>query len=110
MTNAAYVRLLWSGNTQSAVTLASSLANFRAIMVTIGGSDNVDEGSTVVWSPHNKTFDVTAAFVVGTNNFRFMRMRLYGNGTSLTPTVVDGQDADGYTSSTAYLHSVVGLV
>lgn len=108
--NGAYVRLLWSGKTQSAVTLASSLANFRAILVTIGGSDNVAEGSTVVWSPNNKTFDVTAAFVVGTDNFRVMRMRLYGNGTSLTPTVVDGQNANGYTSSSTYLHSVVGLV
>ncbi len=48
--------------------------------------------------------------MVGTDNFRVMRMRLYGNGTSLTPTVVDGQNANGYTSSTTYLHSVVGLV
>lgn len=108
--NGAYVRLLWSGKTQSAVTLASSLANFRAILVTIGGSDDVAEGSTVVWSPNGKTFDVCAAFVVDTGNFRVMRMRLYGSGTSLNPTVVDGQNAGGYTSSTTYLHSVVGLV
>lgn len=92
------------------MTLASSLANFSAILVTIGGSDDVAEGSTVVWSPNGKTFDVCAAFVVDTGNFRVMRMRLYGSGTSLNPTVVDGQNAGGYTSSTTYLHSVVGLV
>lgn len=92
------------------MTLASSLANFRAILVTIGSPDGVAEGSTVVWSPNGKTFDVCAAFVVATGNFRVMRMRLYGSGTSLKPTVVDGQNADGYTSSTTYLHSVVGLV
>ena len=108
--NGAYVRLLWSGRTQSAVTLSSSLAGFRAVAVTIGGPDGVAEGSTVVWSPNGKTFDVCAAFVVDTGNFRVMRMRLYVSGTSLNPTVVDGQNADGYTSSTTYLHSVGGLV
>lgn len=87
-----------------------AMANFRAIAVTIGGSDDVAEGSTVVWSPNGKTFDVCAAFVVSTSNFRVMRMRLYGSGTTLTPTVVDGQNADGYTSSTTYLHGVVWLV
>lgn len=108
--NGAYVRLLWSGRTQSAVTLSSSLAGFRAVAVTIGGPDGVADGSTVVWSPNGKTFDVCAAFVVDTGNFRVMSMRLYGSGTRLNPTVVDGQNADGYTSSTTYLHSVVGLV
>ena len=63
-----------------------------------------------MWSPDGKTFDVTAAFVVGTNNFRVMRMRFSANGSRLTPTVVDGQNADGYTGSTAYLNSVVGIV
>lgn len=108
--NGAYVRLLWSGMTQSSVTLSAPLAGFRAIAVTIGGSDGVDEGTTLVWSPDGKTFDVTAAFVVGTNDFRVMRMRFSANGSRLTPTVVDGQNAGGYTSSTAYLHSVVGIV
>lgn len=108
--NGAYVRLLWSGRTQSAVTLSSSLAGFRAVAVTIGGSDGVAEGATLVWSPNGKTFGVCAAFVVSTSNFRVMRMRLYGSGTTLTPTVVDGQNADGYTSSTTYLHGVVWLV
>lgn len=108
--NGAYVRLLWSGMTQSSVTLSAPLAGFRAIAVTIGGSDGVDEGTTLVWSPDGKTFDVTAAFVVGTNDFRVMRIRFSANGSRLTPTVVDGQNADGYTSSTAYLHSVVGIV
>lgn len=92
------------------MTLSSSLAGFRAVAVTIGGSDGVAEGTTLVWSPNGKTFDACAAFVVDTPNFRVMRMRLYGSGTTLTPTVVDGQNANGYTSSTAFLHSVVGLV
>ena len=96
--------------TQSSVTLSAPLAGFRAIAVTIGGSDGVDEGTTLVWSPAGRTFDVTAAFVVDTGNFRVMRMRLYGSGTSLNPTMVDGQNADGYTSSTTWLHGVVGLV
>ena len=108
--NGAYVKLLWEGCTQSAVTLSSPLSAFRAVVVTIGGSDGVAEGSTVVWSPDGKTFDVTVAFVVGTNDFRVMRMRFSANGSRLTPTVVDGQNSDGYTSSISYLHSVVGIV
>ena len=96
--------------TQSSVTLSAPLAGFRAIAVTIGGSDGVDEGTTLVWSPDGRTFDVTAAFVVGTNDFRVMRMRFSASGSRLTPTVVDGQNANGYTSSTTYLHSVVGIV
>lgn len=108
--NGAYVRLLWSGMTQSSVTLSAKLAGFRAIAVTIGGSDGVDEGTTLVWSPDGRTFDVTAAFVVGTNDFRVMRMRFSASGSRLTPTVVDGQNGDGYTRSTSYLHSVVGIV
>lgn len=108
--NGACVRLLWSGMTQSSVTLSAPLAGFRAIAVTIGGIDGVDEGTTLVWSPDGKTFDVTAAFVVGTNNFRVMRMRFSASGSTLTPTVVDGQDSSGYTGLTAYLHSVVGIV
>ena len=108
--NGAYVRLLWSGMTQSSVTLSSTLAGFRAIAVTICGSDGVDEGTTLVWSPDGRTFDVTAAFVIGTNDFRVMRMRFSASGSRLTPIVVDGQNGDGYTNSTAYLHSVVGIV
>lgn len=92
------------------MTLSSPLSAFRAVVVTIGGSDGVAEGSTVVWSPDGKTFDVTVAFVVGTNDFRVMRMRFSANGSRLTPTVVDGQNSDGYTSSISYLHSVVGIV
>lgn len=96
--------------TQSSVTLSAPLAGFRAIAVTIGGSDGVDEGTTLVWSPAGRTFDVTAAFVIGTNDFRVMRMRFSASGSRLTPTVVDGQNTNGYTSSTTYLHSVVGIV
>lgn len=92
------------------MTLSSSLANFRAVAVTIGGPDGVAEGTTLVWSPNGKTFDVCAAFVVGTGDFRVMRMRFSASGSTLTPTVVDGQNATGYTNSTSYLHSVVGFV
>lgn len=107
--NGAYVKLMWEGCTQSAVTLSSPLSAFRAVVVTIGGSDGVDEGSTFVWSPDGRTFDVCAAFVVGTSDFRVMRMRLYGSGDTLTPTVIDGQNAGGYTGETTFLHSVVGI-
>lgn len=37
--NGAYVRLLWSGKSQSAVMLSASCASFRAIVAAIGGSD-----------------------------------------------------------------------
>ena len=37
--NGAYVRLLWSGKSQSAVMLSASFASFRAIVAAIGGSD-----------------------------------------------------------------------
>lgn len=107
--NGAYVKLLWSGCTQSAVTLAAPLSGYRAIAVTIGGSDGVDEGTTLVWAPDGRTFDVTAAFVVGTSDFRVMRMRFKASGSTIAPTVVDGQNVDGYTSSNAFLHSVVGI-
>lgn len=107
--NGAYVRLLWSGKTQSAVTLSESCASFRAIVAAIGGSDDVVEASTLVWEPDGKTFDVASAFVVGTNNWRSLRMRLTANGKKLSVDYNLGQTA-GDAVDNAYLLYVVGIV
>lgn len=107
--NAAYVRLLWSGKTQTAVTLSESCASFRAIVAAIGGSDDVVEASTLVWEPDGKTFDVATAFVVGNNDWRSLRMRLTANGKKLSVDYNLGQVAGG-TSVNAYLLYVVGIV
>lgn len=107
--NGAYVRLLWSGKTQSAVTLSESCASFRAIVAAIGGSDDVVEASTLVWEPDGKTFDVASAFVVGTNNWRSLRMRLTANGKKLSVDYNLGQTA-GDAGDNAYLLYVVGIV
>lgn len=107
--NGAYVRLLWSGKTQSEVTLSASCASFRAIAAAIGGSDGVVEASTLVWAPDGKTFDVAAAFVVGNNDWRSLRMRFEASGDRLTPTHNLGQIA-GDAAANAYLLYVVGVV
>lgn len=107
--NGAYVRLLWSGKTQSEVTLRESCASFRAIVAAIGGSDGVVEASTLVWVPDGKTFDVAAAFVAGNNDWRSLRMRFEASGDKLTPTHNLGQIA-GDAVDNAYLLYVVGVV
>ena len=107
--NGAYVRLLWSGKTQSEVTLSASCASFRAIVAAIGGADEVVEASTLVWEPDGKTFDVASAFVVGTNNWRSLRMRLTANGKKLSVDYNLGQTA-GDAVDNAYLLYVVGVV
>lgn len=107
--NGAYVRLLWSGKTQSEVTLSASCASFRAIVAAIGGADDVVEASTLVWEPDGKTFDVASAFVVGTNNWRSLRMRLTASGTRLSVDYNLGQTA-GDAVANAYLLYVVGVV
>ena len=107
--NGAYVRLLWSGKSQSEVTLSASCASFRAIVAAIGGSDGVVEASTLVWAPDGKTFDVAAAFVVGNNDWRSMRMRYEASCDKLTPTHNLGQIA-GDAVDNAYLLYVVGVV
>ena len=107
--NGAYVRLLWSGKTQSEVTLSESCASVRAIVAAIGGSDGVVEASTLVWAPDGKTFDVAAAFVVGNNDWRSLRMRFAADGDKLTPTHNLGQIA-GDAGDNAYLLYVVGVV
>ena len=107
--NGAYVRLLWSGKSQSAVTLSESCASFRAIVAAIGGADDVVEASTLVWEPDGKTFDVASAFVVGDNNWRSLRMRLTANGKKLSVDYNLGQTA-GDAVDNAYLLYVVGVV
>lgn len=107
--NGAYVRLLWSGKSQSEVTLSESCANFRAIVAAIGGADEVVEASTLVWEPDGKTFDVASAFVVGTNNWRSLRMRLTASGARLSVDYNLCQTA-GDAVDNAYLLYVVGVV
>lgn len=85
--NSSDIRLLWSGSSAGSVTLAESVASCRAIVVSIGGTDGVVEGSTLVWSPQGKTFDVNCTFVVGnspSNPWRCFRMRYTASGTSLS--------------------------
>lgn len=107
--NGAYVKLLWSGKSQSAVTLSESCASFRAIVAAIGGPDDVVEASTLVWEPDGKTFDVASAFVVGTNDWRSLRMRLTASGKKLSVDYNLGQTA-GDAVDNAYLLYVVGIV
>lgn len=107
--NGAYVRLLWSGKSQSAVTLSESCASFRAIVAAIGGYDEVVEASTLVWEPDGKTFDVASAFVVGTNDWRSLRMRLTASGKNLSIDYNLGQTARDAVDN-AYLLYVVGIV
>lgn len=91
------------------MTLSASCASFRAIVAAIGGSDGVVEASTLVWAPDGKTFDVAAAFVVGNNDWRSLRMRFTASGSTLTPTYNLGQIA-GDASDNAYLLYVAGVV
>lgn len=107
--NWAYVKLLWSGKSQSAVTLSESCASFRAIVAAIGGYDEVVEASTLVWEPDGKTFDVASAFVVGTNDWRSLRMRLTASGKNLSVDYNLGQTSGGAVDN-AYLLYVVGVV
>lgn len=107
--NGAYVKLLWSGKSKSAVTISESCASFRAIVAAIGGADDVVEASTLVWEPDGKTFDVASAFVVGTNDWRSLRMRLTASGKKLSVDYNLGQAA-GDAVDNAYLLYVVGIV
>lgn len=107
--NGAYVRLLWSGKSKSAVTISESCASFRAIVAAIGGYDEVVEASTLVWEPDGKTFDVASAFVVGTNDWRSLRMRLTVSGKNLSIDYNLGQTARDAVDN-AYLLYVVGIV
>lgn len=91
------------------MTLSASCASFRAIVAAIGGADDVVEASTLVWEPDGKTFDVASAFVVGTNNWRSLRMRLTANGKKLSVDYNLGQTA-GDAVDNAYLLYVVGIV
>lgn len=91
------------------MTLSASCASFRAIVAAIGGSDGVVEASTLVWAPDGKTFDEASAFVVGTNNWRSLRMRLTASGTRLSVDYNLGQTA-GDAVANAYLLYVVGVV
>ena len=106
------VSLLWSGSSSGSVTLADSVANYRAIAVSIGGTDGVVEGTTLVWSPNGKTFDVNAVLIVvdSANPWRSLRMRLTASGTSLSCSLNLNYDEKGgvVTGGTRIL-SVVGI-
>lgn len=91
------------------MTLSAPCASFRAIVAAIGGADGVLEASTLVWAPDGKTFDVAAAFVVGNNDWRSLRMRFTANGTKLSVDYNLGQVAGGV-SVNAYLLYVIGVV
>ena len=91
------------------MTLSAPCADFRAIVAAIGGADGVVEASTLVWAPDGKTFDVAAAFVVGNNDWRSLRMRLTANGKKLSVDYNLGQIA-GDAVDNAYLLYVVGVV
>lgn len=103
------VKLLWSGKSQSEVTLSESCANFRAIAAAIGGADEVVEASTIVWEPDGKTFDVASAFVIGNNDWRSLRMRFTANGKNLSVGYNLGQISGGVIEN-AYLLYVIGIV
>ena len=103
------VKLLWSGKSQSDVTLSESCVNFRAIVAAIGGADEVVEASTLVWKPDGKTFDAAAAFIVGDGSWRSLRMRFTASGKNLSVDYNLGQIAGG-TGANAYLLYVVGIV
>ena len=107
------VSLLWAGSSAGSVTLADSVANYRAIAVSIGGTDGVVEGTTLVWSPNGKTFDVNATFVVSgqpSNPWRSLRMRFTASGTSLSCLMNLQYDMNGsVVTGGARLLSVVGI-
>ena len=106
------VSLLWSGSSAGSVTLADSVANYRAIVVSIGGTDGVIEGSMLVWSPNGKTFDVNCAMIVehSNNPWRALRMRLTASGASLSCSANLQYDASGsVVTGNARLLSVVGI-
>lgn len=106
------VSLLWSGSSSGSVTLADSVANYRAIVASVGGADGIVEGSTLVWSPNGKTFDVTCALVVDepNNPWRAHRMRFTASGASLSCLLNLHYDARGsVVTGGTRLMSVVGI-
>ena len=102
-------RLLWSGKTQSGVTLSESCANFKAIVVAIGGGDDVVEASTFVWAPNGKTFDAGIAMILLDGSWRSLRMRFTANGKNLSVIYNAGQTSSGVDAN-AYLMYVIGIV
>lgn len=111
--NGAYVKLLWSGKTTGGVTLNETAANFRFLVVSIGGSDGVVEGSTLVASPNGKTFDVTATFFISGGasiaSIRSFRARCTVSGTKLTRGETQQFNGSTVTNGNVYLLSVVGI-
>lgn len=110
--NGAYVKALWAGSSSGSVTLSESVAGYRAIVVSIGGTDGVVEGTTLVWSPNGKTFDVSATLVVehASNPWRAIRMRFTASGASLSCSVnLQYNSAGDVATGQARLLSVVGI-
>lgn len=111
--NGAYVKLLWSGKTTGGVALNETAANFRFLVVSIGGSDGVVEGSTLVASPNGKTFDVTATFFISGGasiaSIRSFRARCTVSGTKLTRGETQQFNGSTVTNGNVYLLSVVGI-
>lgn len=108
----ASVKALWTGISSGSVTLSNSVANYRAIVVSIGGADGFVEGSSLVWSPDLKTFDVNAVLIVvdTANPWRALRMRLTASGTRLSCSLNLQYDAKGsVVTGGARLLSVVGI-
>lgn len=103
------VSLLWAGSSAGSVTLADSVANYHAIVVSIGGTDGVIEASTLVWSPNGATFDVGIAFFAGSDGWRSMRMRYRASGTSLTCRLNERYTGTGTVTGELRLVSVVGI-
>ena len=103
---------LWAGSSAGSVTLAESVAGYRAIAVSIGAADGFVEGSSLVWSPDLKTFDVNATFVVDHSNnpWRALRMRFTASGASLSCSLNLHYDSSGsVVTGGARLLSVVGI-
>ena len=105
------VKALWSGSSAGSVTLSESVAGYRAIAVSIGGTDGVVEGTTLVWSPNGKTFDINATFVVDhpANPWRALRMRLTASGTRLSCSLNLHYTGASVVTGGARLLSVVGI-
>ena len=103
---------LWAGSSAGSVTLSESVANYRAIVASIGGADGFVEGSSLVWSPNGKTFDVNCALIVvdSANPWRALRMRFTASGTSLSCSANLQYDVNGsVVTGGARLLSVVGI-
>lgn len=94
------------------MTLSESVAGYRAIAVSIGGTDGAVEGTTLVWSPNGRTFDVNAVLVVdqSINPWRAFRMRFTASGASLSCSVnLQYNSAGDVATGQARLLSVVGI-